>query len=411
MSRVIKSLYVFLKKICYYVYYIFLSEKEKYTTKRFREVISEKKFLGGDVMILALYEKGKLRSDTIELLKEAKNRNVYVIAINTLKINPDNYHNDLIDVYIEKDNLGRDFGSYQSGFSYLYEKKIFELCNRVLMINDSLFFSKLGLSKFISEMLDTEIDILGATENMQYSHHLGSFCISYSKSVINDIRFRKSWENYKLTNVRPLVIKRGEIALSKLLRTVARDPKNFKALYDVSYIENVISTNPMILNKISEFKIDGNKIWGGESVLDIFKNDKLLSSFYDRYIVKNKQTKKNGNNDLNYLDIVEFLSTENLDLIPNGHFLKEKLIGNFLTEYIVGSQIHTNCVLLHYLGLPIIKLDLFYRGVCDIKDISRIKSQLPIEQQAEFFEIITSRPYGGKYLTGHDKNAFGFGLI
>ncbi|MDU5169026.1 MAG: hypothetical protein E6224_10700, partial [Haemophilus parainfluenzae] len=74
------------------------------TTTRFTNVVHEKNFLGGNVMVMALYEKTNLRADTIELLKEAKRQNIYVIAVNTLKLSTENYCQDLIDVYIERDN-------------------------------------------------------------------------------------------------------------------------------------------------------------------------------------------------------------------------------------------------------------------------------------------------------------------
>jgi hypothetical protein len=72
---------------------------------------------------LALYEKGRLRSDIENLLITAKSLGMYVLAVNTLKVhNPDGLK-DKIDCYIERPNFGRDFGSYQTGFLHIYTRR------------------------------------------------------------------------------------------------------------------------------------------------------------------------------------------------------------------------------------------------------------------------------------------------
>ena len=152
MKQIFKSVAALSSKAAYYTYYTYLSERERMTTKRFTNIVHEKSFTGGRVMLLALYEKTNLRNDTIELLKEAKRQNVFIIAVNTLKLAPANYCPELIDAYIERDNYGRDFGSYQAGMKYFFDKKIGEACERLLIINDSVFFSVKGLSKFVTDL-------------------------------------------------------------------------------------------------------------------------------------------------------------------------------------------------------------------------------------------------------------------
>ena len=75
------------------------------------------------------------------------------------------------------------------------------------------------------------------------------------------------------------------------------------------------------------------------------------------------------------------------------------------------SQIHNNCIALHHLGLPIIKLDLVYRTVCDMQSILKLKEQLADEQKDEFMSILTSRLAGNKFLFGMNRKAFMYGIM
>ena len=47
----------------------------------------------------------------------------------------------LIDCYIERPNFGRDFGSYKTAFMHLFAQGWHEHCPRLLMLNDSIFYS------------------------------------------------------------------------------------------------------------------------------------------------------------------------------------------------------------------------------------------------------------------------------
>ena len=71
----------------------------------------EQPYAGQKILLLALYEKGRLRADIENLLITAKSLGMYVIAVNTLKVLNADSLKDKIDCYIERPNFGRDFGS------------------------------------------------------------------------------------------------------------------------------------------------------------------------------------------------------------------------------------------------------------------------------------------------------------
>ncbi|MCZ4060746.1 hypothetical protein O3W44_19075 [Pantoea sp. LMR881] len=387
-------------------------------------------------MLLALYEKSTLRNDTKELLKVAKEQNIFVIAVNTLKLKAEEYPDSLVDVYIERENFGRDFGSYQAGMKYIYENKIDTSCERLLIINDSVFFSLKNLSAFIYELFNSKTEVLGATENSQHSHHLGSFCISVNGDIVRNERFKNYWYGYKLSNVRPLVIKRGEFALSKLLKSLASSEQNFKSIFNISFMEDKLKNDANFFNHFFYYRREGERAWYNQSITSLFKNDEVLRSYYSRFVQnenfkkyefklnfleKNKALLPSSNlsydleekelKNVDYLEVIKFFEVENIEKNPDLHILKQRLIYLYLDEFTLGSQIHINCLALHHVGLPIIKLDLIFRCVCNLNDIIKLRDQLDESQRDDFMTLMTSRLCGDRFLVGLDRLAYQHGIL
>ncbi|WP_312240065.1 rhamnan synthesis F family protein [Pantoea sp.] len=421
MKGLVRNFYNFTFKASLFSYYWMLSCREKRKTKAYQDIVISEPFAGGNVIVMALYEKTKLRDDTIALLEEARKKNIFVIAVNTLKLTKENYRPDLTNVYIERDNFGRDFGSYKVGMQYLFREKIADTCKRLLIINDSVFFSKKGLSKFLDDLFGTDIDVLGATENREISHHLGSFCISVSGEITRHAKFEKYWNDYKPSNVRPLVIKRGEFTLSKVLKSLASDESNFAALYDVNLFEKALSNDSYLFRNYYKFRREGERAyWTHQYLIQYFENDYILKSFYQAYVDDKKAKEKRSvylknepkkENVVNFVDFASFLASVKYEELPHGEQLKERLMAIYLDDFTRGSQIHNNCIALHYIGMPIIKLDLIYRSVCNFNDLLKIKDQLDPTQRDAFMAMLTSRLSGEKFLFGLNRKAFDCGIL
>ncbi|AXF76365.1 hypothetical protein LU604_08915 [Erwinia tracheiphila] len=431
MKGIVRYFYNLAMKIFFYSYYAFLSVCDDIKTKKIHNVVHKAEFSEGKVMLLALYEKNELRRDTIELLKEAKSQGIYIVAVNTLRLSAENYQPELIDVYIERDNFGRDFGSYKTGMNYIYQNKIAEKCQRLLIINDSVFFSKRGLKRFISQLYNTETEVLGATENREISHHLGSFCISVTGNLIRKDKFRDFWENYKLSNVRPFVIKRGEFKLSLVLKSLVSTEENFKALYDVNYFEKVLTQDESLFKNYFVFRREGDRqYWTSvRFLIEYFESDFVLKSYYRKYLkdlddaerpnqeieVRRRRNDKNDDEiveeKIDFVSFATFMTGVNFEALPHGNVLKRRLMSIYLDDFTRGSQIHNNCIALHYLGLPIIKLDLIYRSVCNFSDLLKLKDQIDESQQDEFMTLMMSRLSGGKFLFGMKRKAYDWGIL
>lgn len=421
----------FFLKVIFYLYYSFMSFKDHFKTKKYSNVKLKKEFNGGKVMLLALYEKASLRNDTLELLKEAKRNDLFIIAVNTLRLEEQNYPTELVDVYIERDNFGRDFGSYKEGMKYFFDNGFDDKSERLLIFNDSVFFSKRGLSAFIDKLSNTNIEVLGATENSQIAHHLGSFCISVSGKVARNPKFKAYWQNYKKSNVRPKVIKQGEFALSKVLKSITSSELHYKSLYNVSFMEEKLNSDVGFYKDYYSFRREGDFPWRNKSITGLIANDEVLSSFYNKFIIEkngrddlalssneiiqyNKNNKKyevSESKKIDYLGAVDFFrNSVHKDQSLDMQF-KKKLIAIYLDEFTVGSQIHVNCIALHNCGLPIIKLDLMFRGICNMNDIITLRDQLDDSQKDEFMTLILARLNGSRFLFGLNRLAFQFGIL
>ncbi|MDG9980344.1 rhamnan synthesis F family protein [Ectopseudomonas oleovorans] len=380
-------------------------------------------YAGQKVMLMALYEKGRLREDVVAALAAAKALGIYVIGVNTLKLaSPDDYRH-CMDCYIERFNFGRDFGSYKSGFSYIYSNGLAEQCPRLLMINDSVFFSKKHISQFLQDMFVDDVEVLGATENFEIEHHLGSFCIAMDNGVLKNTKFKKYWKNYRCSDVRPKVIKTGEMELSKVLKRVVTSPGEFRALYDTARAALVLQQNPALLDEVASLSRSSEF-----SECPKFSFSAVSTSIVAKYIHSTVALTGVGVNvdvsDLSTINMQYARSvTEFYDFICNSvsnsgelditmrQSIRDEVIANFVTCFSMGSQIHQNNIFLHKIGLPIIKLDGIYRGMFNARDVEKLTEELDAGQQDTFRRIMYSRPFGRAVLFGWKRAAFLRGLI
>ena len=387
-----------------------------------RKVLIESEFQNGVVLILAMYEKGKIRKDIENLCKTAKSMNIFVIAVNTRKLYKEYIKKDLFDCYIERKNYGRDFGSYKEGFMYIYEKGINKKAKRIIILNDSVFYSKTHMRGFLKKLAETDIQALGATENFEFNHHLGSFCISISKSIFNNKKFISYWKKYKLTDIRPRVIKRGEIELSKTLLRCAADGE-VRALYSsvefIKYLQKndfldyclKVRANPkigwermrfedMVRNYVSEYI---HRTSGYENISSL-RVDVEMGKINE--IERFKQVE-------NFSQLKKYICERYKISLSNesAETLRKCIISYLVGIFRSGSQIHKNAPILLRMGCAIIKIDGLYRGAFDDYTILYIVEQLDDDDRQELLRILQARPFGGETLTKWKLAAFNRGLI
>lgn len=398
----------------------FQSERQRWKTMGQKpKVHFETPYAGQRIMLLALYEKGRLRPDAVRLIEAARAEGLYVLAVNTLKLQDPAALQGLVDCYIERPNFGRDFGSYQTGFMHVYKNNWHETCPRLLMINDSIFFSSERMPKFLNDLMTSEVEVLGSTENYDIEYHLGSFCIAMSQSILKNNAIQKYWRNYRLTDVRPRVIKRGELKLSKILKRCVSVSDNFNALYSASRYSAAITKDESLLNfAISSVRTSKIFAWKRASLRSV------ANEYRDRFAIPRVEMDKSPKSIeismkdyfdeihvQSYDELKDYLSSRlNTENISDEH-LRRILHAEFLESFMSGSQIHQNASILIKIGLPIIKLDGLYRGIFSYEDMARVCGMLESDEGKELGELLIARPYGGRYLTGWKRAAFEAGLL
>lgn len=385
------------------------------------------------ILLLAMYEKYLARNDVLNLVKHCKSLNIYVVAVNTRKLNKENSREflDNVDVYIERYNYGRDFGSYKTGMNFLYQNGCLDSCDRLIILNDSVYYDKSRLPNLIDVFSKSNIDVLGATENFEFTHHLGSFALSFSSYIINHKKFKRYWAKYINSDVRPHVIKNGELKLNKLLKKIARSDDSYKALYDSTYLREHFLFNKDSIFKFSKFTRSESTIgprWGVVTPSSLLKSFLITSRvvFSENVISQLGTTLRSINTESeNKYNIYPKSKIDIVTSIESCRDVLKRLTGtddaysDFLRyaenkcidSFRMGSQIHQNPGTLLYLGLPIVKLDGFFRGLFVEEDVGKIQMLMDATEFIELTKLLYSKPYGLDHLTGIDKLAFNLGIL
>ena len=400
---------------CIYLRVLSLLNGLKSLSKETR-VIWENSYDSQKILLIALYEKGTLRSDIESLLAMAKRLDIYTVCVNTLKLDSPERYKELIDCYVERYNFGRDFGSYKTGFLHLYKRQWEERCPRVLMLNDSIFYSQKELVPFMANLMDAKSEVLGATEVHEVQYHIGSFCISIDGAIVKKDLFKRFWRRYANSDVRPVVIRRGEMELTRALRQCVSSHENFCTLFDVTWFSEYINENRKFLETASDLFSDSahvgwkrpslntaaERVMKKYSMIELESTDTGQASEYkSKYFVDS------------ITSLQEAIASEVKEMKPGVIERKvfEEVKHDLLECFNRGSQIHQNALLLHYLGLPLIKLDGLYRGMFSTGDVEKLAQQLEPDEVIPFKRLVYSKPFGAEVYVGWKKTAFFHGLI
>ena len=417
--------YIFYKYVLYsYAYARLFILSEINRARAFFKKTSIKKYTEYEtkpILALAIYEKNIIRQDVVNLLKIAKQLGFYVLLVNSQKLTNPGLYSGLIDVYIERYNFGRDFGSYKTALQYLYKNKIASICPRLVILNDSVFFSLKNLEEFLTQLRDAELEVVAATENHEINHHLGSFCLSMDGGIVNHEKFIRFWKNYRLSDLRPVVIKNGELALTETLRSCVSEPSQIRALYDLRWLIERLEKSSELLTANNIFSISRTSSYPLN-----WKNPSMQDMIFSALVKRRIDFEEKHDNSV-LIDLDENADIFFQDYVDNGRLCAKLIYARdvlFTSEELdqlarrqllecfgCGSQIHHNAILLYFLGLPIIKIDGFYRGFWLVSDVEKIVQMMPQSEQENFRQLVYARFYGMKVLAGWRLAAFKYSLL
>jgi hypothetical protein len=354
----------------------------------------------GDVFcVFLLYQKYNIPDNVLNVMRELNENGVQIIVVSNLKLN--SVAKAEISPYIKRliirRNIGRDFGGYRYGVLKVLDDYDPE---RLIILNDSVFYRREGLKEFISEMLKDR-DFIGVAENYEFQYHVGSYALSLGKKIISDKRFRQYWKRYKLSEVRPKVIKRGEMGLNKLIINkigvkpyVIYSPyklqdaikkKGFDQLIDAyaampSKFISVCDDN--IFERLSSIAEEWY-LSSGEEISRFVGNDKLSLEMADELFVRITRVRAVS-------DLIGISKDEIGKRVSD--YNKEEITKEIIDFAMQGSQIHWAAALLvSYLNCPLIKNDLVVRLIYSPAELHYFAKYMSSDEYTEFLYIQTNR--------------------
>jgi hypothetical protein len=378
---------------------------------------------GQKIALVAIWEYQSLRTDVRVLLEGLNKRDFYVCLVNTGKMSPDAL-SGLASVYIERFNYGRDFGSYKEGIQYLQKNnKLYEAEN-FLLCNDSVYYLQDLVLPTLDQALDSDLEIVGATENFEIVHHLGSFFMMFSKYVVNTKEFKKFWRRFRVTDIRTKNIRYGEMRLTEKMKKTVVDSK-LGALWSLSYMSKNFDDIDQLSHAITLVNRGHVTSWkklSWQFITKSFLDERILfpSDFSKRQgiVLQSSDGKSSESNEseliLTHQDAVDLIS-ENFNKEVSSQTLldlKMKAKGLWVGTTGSGSQIHQNNNLLVSMGCPLVKLDLIYRGAFSYEDAEIMFAQIDNKEDVDLLrDILYRRAYGLDVLRGWKRSAFNKGLI
>lgn len=152
---------------------------------------------------------------------------------------------------IVRDNTGFDIGGYKDATLHVLDNHQFD---RLLYINDSIFFFREGLAPLFQRLIHSAADICTAFENFERRYHIQSFCFSVSSALAYRPQYAGFWKNYLAVSARRWAIHKGEIDLSRRIVPLA---DNVEVIYSPNdlrpFIKNIPPSEILSLNKYLPF--------------------------------------------------------------------------------------------------------------------------------------------------------------
>jgi hypothetical protein len=240
-------------------YDCFLAKRKKITTGH--QPVEER------VAIFAMYSPTGLTEDHLHSLRYLKDCGYATIIVSNSPIEERQRqsHQDLFHVLIERANYGYDFGAYRDGFLFLNEN--INLLSHLVFLNDSCIFP-LSFDKPFNWFSRAEhsgynfyavsVNNLRKASDGEISRrfHYGSYAFMLDSVVAKSSEFRCFWLNLNLAFSKNLIVREGEIALSKFL---VRSRFSHSCLLQTQHVIDVLSNKipPISYEELSEYLLDG----------------------------------------------------------------------------------------------------------------------------------------------------------
>ena len=251
---------------------------------------------------------------------------------------------------IERNNVGRDFGGYKDGIAIVLRRFDVE---RLVIANDSVFYLSEGLDELLAK-LDGPHDLIGVSEVYDHHYHVASFLMSFGRRVVESAVFREFWRRYKPLGSRRWAIFRGEGDLSaQLLRGGFRPHILYRAVHLRPHLANHDVVVPLLPLQVRAWLAGSGE---ARSSTLLHKIGIAL-----KWLRGSPRSKPDG-----------------ADLV--------------IDEVMGRNQMHAAGLMFRkFMGLPLIKRDLYYRDVYSLDDLAAAVADQPPTLREEIMADLRRR--------------------
>lgn len=272
-------------------------------------------------------------------------------------------------------NVGRDMGAYRAATLHLHAQGL--KASRVLYLNDSvIYLPGPDLDAFVRGMVDTSYDIVGAAENHEFQHHLGSYALSMTGQAFCDEKVLAFWRSYRPYDIRPHAIRKGEIKWNRVLK---RRGYKFDVLYGADDLWEQLQA--MSFPQL----VDLLRFMPGD-----FQTKALtpaLGSLAELAALFEPPPGAGGHS-----PSIPRVLLSGRQCGPEHALIKSALIDQILRAITQRSQVHYGFGLLHrLLGCPLVKKDLLQRGIYLEQQMMEILDGLPAGRRAGVMRELINR--------------------
>jgi hypothetical protein len=279
---------------------------------------------------------------------------------------------------IERKNLGRDFGAYKDGVNYVLEHH--PDAGRIVLMNDSVFFFQRTIDKLIND-LTAPHDFIGLTETHQYHYHVQSFMLSFGRDALRSKAFNRFWKRYRPISTRRFAIHRGELRLTRVMTKAGFRPH---ILYQPAHLVPHLQRKP-VRESIELIQL-----------MPSHARDSLYSHFLtvlgEKHIPSSYAALEAVSQGIRPLQSGPLRGADGGQLvrINNQAAGMEQWSFGIFPNLIVSSisrnnQMHHGGLLfIKYLGMPLLKRDIFYRELFTLEEIFHFLTDIgePLRDEA-----------------------------
>lgn len=193
--------------------------------------------LGNKVAIFLIFPRNGLLQSQKTGLQYLTNNGYAPFVVSNLPLSPDD-ERDILSLcwrYMQRPNVGYDFGGYRDAFLSLGDEA--ETLERLVFINDSSWFPLPQSRNWLQEAETLGVDYAAAAASFAIprvpmdafraikwdydpslrNFHYASYALSVGPALLRDRKFHRYWQRYALTADKNKVVRRGEIGLTRFV--------------------------------------------------------------------------------------------------------------------------------------------------------------------------------------------------